>query len=546
MESADIMSRAKDRSRAAPEMLNDGARAARRATMRKLMITSVGLAVALNGMSTRADAPKEVIATNRPTAAQLTPVATPTPNVAPVNYLFRGQSDDKPIRPTMSQEPPAAPLQLPIPAANQPIISGPTYSQPSFMAAPFDPSQAPLPGGSFDNNEPGALPYRWYGSFEYLYWWIRDGGLPPLVTTGSPTDAIPGVLNPTLGPSTQIIYGNQSIDTQGRSGARFELGRWFGCGTPWAIEGGLFFLGQRTASFSAGGDGSPNSPVVARPFFEDNRQVESVEYVNFPGFVSGTINITSTNNFYGANLDWRRRIWCNPGCQRRCNTCNNSCWRVDGQLGFRYLHFDEDLSIAETPTSVVPLVNEAGLLFPAGTSQALTDSFQVRNDFYGAMFGLITEWQRGRWNLSLSTRVSLGSTHEKVEIAGSQTLFVPGAAPVTVSGGLLARPSNIGTYTSNSFAVVPEVGFNVGYQVTPHWRVFAGYSFLYWSDMVRVGDQIDRTVNLGGLPLSIQPGQTSIFTGQVIPAGDPNRPAPILKETDFWAQGINVGFQWTW
>jgi hypothetical protein len=126
--------------------------------MRKSIITSVGLAVGLCGVSAWADSPKEVIATNRPTA-KLTPVAAPTPQVAPVSYLSRAQKDDKPVAPTITTEPPAAPVHMP----------GPSVSTQPFVAAPFDPSLAPLPGGAF--NEPGP-PYRWYGSFEYLYWFV--------------------------------------------------------------------------------------------------------------------------------------------------------------------------------------------------------------------------------------------------------------------------------------------------------------------------------------------------------------------------------------
>lgn len=524
--------------------------------MRRMIISGLGLAVGLNSFSAVAETPREVIATNRPAA-----VAKPSvpPVVAPVSYTARGQNSDKPApmpssAPTITPQNTdtgSVPLHAPLPNAPLPnyttTIPGPVPppSAPCANCGPnasFDPSLAPLPGGMFNfNTDGGALPYRWYASADYLYWWIRDGGLPPLVTTGSANDPVPGVINPTLGPSTQVLYGNESLDTQGRSGARVEIGRWFGACTPWAIEGGFFFLGQRTASFTAGGDGSAGSPVIGRPFFENNRQVESIEYVNFPGIASGTININSTNNFYGGHLDWRRRLWCPNPCQTRCG----GNWRIDGTVGFRYLNFDEDLNISENPMLLVNVVNEAGLLLPAGLQQNSSESFKVNNDFYGAMFGLNTEWTRGRWSLGLNSRVSLGNTHRQLEISGAQTITVPGAATGQFTGGLLARQTNIGNYTDDKFTVVPEVNFNVGYQFTNHFKMYMGYNFIYWPNVWRVGDQVDRNVNLSGLPLSIQPGQTSIFTGQVIPPGTP-RPQPTLADTDFWAQGINVGMLFTW
>jgi hypothetical protein len=524
-----------------------------------MIISGLGLAVGFSSISAWAETPKEVIATNRPAAVAkptLPPVA-----VAPVSYTVRGQNSDNPTNtPTPSAAPQtqintdtgSLPLHAPLPSAPLPSFTtpipgpAPAPSAPCNncgpTAVPFDPALAPLPGGVFNfASAGGPLPYRWYASAEYLYWWIRDGGLPPLVTTGSPNDPVPGVLDPVLGPTTQVLYGNGSLDTQGRSGARFEFGRWFGACTPWAIEGGFFFLGQRTASYTAGGDGSPGSPVIGRPFFENNRQVESIEYVNFPGIARGTINITSTNNFYGAHVDWRRRLWCPNPCQTKCG----GAWRIDGQIGFRYLNLDEDLNISENPQLLVTVVNEAGQLLPAGLQQNSFEYFRVNNDFYGAMLGLTTEWSRGRWSLGLNTRVSLGTTHRQLEIDGGQTITVPGAQTGQFVGGLLARQSNIGTYTDNTFTVVPEVNFNVGYQFTNHFKMFLGYNFIYWPNVWRVGDQVDRNVNLESLPLSIQPGQTSIFTGQVIPPGTA-RPTPGLIDTDFWAQGINVGMLFTW
>lgn len=526
--------------------------------MRRWKLATLSLALGLAGSSLWAQSAPDVIATSKkpappqPFGSAPQPVAVigaPQPvavtEVIPTSYNVRGQKDEK-AAPAAAPPPAntdigASLLHAPMPSTTPlPLIT----STPTTSSGPIvTPTPAtvgtvgPVLGPVFLAPIASPLNNRWYVSGEYLYWWIRDGGLPPLVSTGPATDPAPGVLStPSIAPNSQVLFGNGPINTQGRSGARFEVGRWFGDCRPWAIEGGFFFLGQRSTTFSAGGDGSAGSPVIARPFIESNRGVETVEYVNFPGVLRGNINITSTNNFYGANIDWRRRLWCPP--------CSN--FRVDGQIGFRYLNFDEDLRITENPQLLVPVLNEGGIPLAAGLQQNSTDYFKVRNQFYGAMFGVVSEYYCGRFSLGLSTKVSLGTTRENLEIAGGQTITVPGAPTGSFTGGLLARPTNIGNYTTDKFTVVPEVGFRVGYQATQHFKFFLGYDFLYWSNMLRVGDQVDRTVNLGGVPLFIQPGQTSITTGQVLPAGDPNRPAAILKETDFWAQGISAGVLWTW
>ena len=88
--------------------------------------------------------------------------------------------------------------------------------------------------------------------------------------------------------------------------------------------------------------------------------------------------------------------------------------------------------------------------------------------------------------------------------------------------------------TRDAFAVVPEVGVNVGYQITESLRLFAGYSFIGWSDVARPGDQIDVGLNPNLIPTSATFGAP----------GGPPRPALAVQRTDFWAQGVNFGVEW--
>ncbi len=62
---------------------------------------------------------------------------------------------------------------------------------------------------------------------------------------------------------------------------------------------------------------------------------------------------------------------------------------------------------------------------------------------------------------------------------------------MTAPSGFVASGSNSGQFTRDRFAVVPELGINVGYQITRHVRASVGYTFLYWSSIVRPGDQVD-------------------------------------------------------
>ena len=83
-------------------------------------------------------------------------------------------------------------------------------------------------------------------------------------------------------------------------------------------------------------------------------------------------------------------------------------------------------------------------------------------------------------------------------------------------------------------AVVPEFGLNLGYQLTDHFRVTLGYTGIYWSNVVRPGQQISTDVNTDLLPPIQQP-----ITGV-------NRPAFAFDTTDYWIQGVNLGAEYRW
>ena len=99
-------------------------------------------------------------------------------------------------------------------------------------------------------------------------------------------------------------------------------------------------------------------------------------------------------------------------------------------------------------------------------------------------------------------------------------------------GGVYAQPTNMGRVTHGAFAVVPEGTLKVGLR-GDHSRLYVGYNFLYLSDAIRPGDQIDRTVNPTQIPL-LNPGGA--------PAGI-DRPRPAVVRSDFWVQGLVVGWE---
>jgi hypothetical protein len=134
--------------------------------------------------------------------------------------------------------------------------------------------------------------------------------------------------------------------------------------------------------------------------------------------------------------------------------------------------------------------------------------------------------------LDVTGKLGIGVTHQVVSVGGSTTAAVPGAAAVTQPGGLLALPTNSGRFVNDEFALVPQLGVRLGYQLTDGVRTFVGYDLLYWSNVVRPGEQIDLAVN----PTQLPPG--TLFGAA--------RPAPKGRETDLFLNGLSAGVELQW
>jgi hypothetical protein len=365
---------------------------------------------------------------------------------------------------------------------------------------------------------------RFWLSGEYLMWWVRGNNLPALVTMGSFADNFPGALGQ---PRTVTLFGGGYVDDDTRHGARFRTGWWFNDEHTCGLEGSFFFLGQRGVNFAAG---SPGDPALFRPFFNPGVLVqpdgtttpipptEDAQFVSvppgaiptIPGGVSGTVSVSLTSRLWGGDVNLRKNLWC------------GLAGPLDCLLGFRYLGLDEKLSVTEN------LATNGAPFF----GFSVTDSFQTKNRFYGGQIGLDKEFRFGRWFLDVRTLVGLGNMHQVVNIQGTTVINDPSVGlPMVAQGGLLAQRTNIGRYDRNRFAVIPEVGLNLGYQVTDWLRLYAGYNFLYVSNVVRPGQQIDRAVNPTLLP------------GSGVALSGPARPLFRFEDTDFWAHGVNFGME---
>lgn len=373
----------------------------------------------------------------------------------------------------------------------------------------------------------GAGSQSWL-TIDYMLWWLSDApGNNPLVTTGpfDPNTFVPGVTPPPgalTTPGTQVLAGNQSTYFGTFSGLQLQGGLALGDGV--ALEGGAFLLERRTAGYDAASNAA-GEPFLGRPTIGAASGLENSVAISFAndaanqnGGQRGSVRIINSARLWGADVGASAAL------------VDNEFLTVAGIVGFRYLDLDETLNISEIiqPFGQPGLVN--GNLVPLGSIITGYDNFHTRNQFYGGTIGTRLMWHMPNFDLGLTTKVSLGSNQQRVGITGATSVGGAGLQ-FTTPGSVRAVPSNIGVYHRSEFAVVPEVGLNLGFRLSENIRLQVGYSFLYLSRAIRPDGTIDRVID-----------QTQVPTSQFfVPGAVGNRPLPQFEQSHLWAHGVNFG-----
>lgn len=397
-------------------------------------------------------------------------------------------------------------------------LTGTDGSHP-IMTAPTGPGE----WAGHDGQGPCGPPGRFWLSGEYLLWWFRNDNVPPLVTTGSPTDAVPGALGQ---PTTSVLFGGNGINQNPYSGFRIIGGFWLDEDHKLGVEGDYFYLSPNSRRTTFGSDGGPGSPVLTRPFIDAlGDQAAGIpafgnnaEFLAFPGVASGNVTIDHGSRLQGAGLN---------GLYNICCCCNA---RFDVLAGFRFLEFRENLGIVENTTILAAL---PAPFPPAGTRFTVSDQFKTDNYFYGGVLGARAEVWSNMFFARVTGSVALGTTNQQVNINGSTTTVAPDGTIRVDQGGLLALSSNIGNYHRNVFSAVPMVDIKTGVALNDNLRAFVGYTFLYWTNVARPGEQIDQAINTNLVPTSVNFGAPGV----------PARPTPLLGNSNFWAQGVSFGVE---
>lgn len=351
---------------------------------------------------------------------------------------------------------------------------------------------------------------RFWVTGEYLFGWIQGPKLPPLVTTSPPGTArsAAGVLG---SPTTTVLYEG-TVNDEVRAGFRFGTGYWFGPQRLIGLEAGFMMLESQSNFFGAASDGST---ILARPYLDAITNAQSSVLIGFPGAASGSIQIrSSSGNFYEGHIDIVE------------NAIDEGWFRLNPMIGYRFFRYDEGLRIGQsvlpTDPSIIP-----------GTQISTGDDFTTLNEFHGVDLGVRTQFQWQKLSVGLLGKLAVGKMRNQVNISGGQLVSVPGVAPVAQVGGVYALRSNIGIYNGSEWSLLPEMGCNVGWELSTRVRLTLGYSVMFLQDIARASNQIDPTINPNLLP----PAAAS---------ASPGRPLFLGELQDIWLQNLSLGMQYTY
>lgn len=448
-------------------------------------------------------------------------LAGPTGGGNPAPYTNGGHQPGATQPYLVSPEPKTAPSAPAMEKIAPPQQPAPTRTLQPFHGGPIDAEC--LPAAFIDTDIPSE-PYTLYEGRRYLaeakldhtrvwiqagfiHWWVSRPVAPPLVTTS--TGNIPEVSGSLgLRDTTTLLEG--SIGPKEFSGARGAIGYWLDCDHLQALEIAGFWLGKQGSSQTIGSDAT-GSPLLTRPLQNAGAAIlpgqptgEWAYLIAAPGAVVGNITIQTATELHGAELNFLQNIY-------RLNG-----WSFDVGFGARYAFLGDSFTVTQNSTALPGFViGLPGLGF--GTSQTVYDSFGTINRFFGSQVIGRLSWTHCRFDATLGAKLALGVNRQNTTIDG---YFLSTDAGVTqaVARGAYTSPANIGEHTSTPFAIVSEVNAAVGYQIWPCVRVQAGYDVMYWSNVQRAANQVNRSFSS--------------------PTYSPVR-------SDFWAHGLNLGLELT-
>jgi Putative beta barrel porin-7 (BBP7) len=371
--------------------------------------------------------------------------------------------------------------------------------------------------------EPDTILSRFGVRAEYLLWRMRDTALRiPILVDRS---------------SSQTLMGNQEVSFKLSSGIRLGGTLWLDPEQIFSVDVNGFVFGPESELLSARSDGTTSSSL-ARPFFLQGTGQPVTFPVSIPNQIAGGLQTSTSTRLAGSDAALTMRI------------IETSSLRFEVLGGFRYASLREDISVTQVsqvlttdPNTIVSAGSFGSL--SSGSTLSISDDVRVSNNFYGGQVGFRSTWRADSFYIAFTGKAGVGDNTEFVHISGD-TVALPGNPVVQgqpsllnaggltglrVGQGLYSGPNNSGVFSRSRASFLGEANLVLGFDLTSRLHLFAGYSFFYWSRVLRAGNQLDQTIS---------PSSPLVNLQSTTSAAD--RPSVLFKQSDFWGQGLNIGF----
>ncbi len=367
---------------------------------------------------------------------------------------------------------------------------------PALVAVdPAPPTMFFVPRPRFDANDP----YRIWVRTDLLLWWVKNAPFNAQV-----------VASPESFPTSGTVVTPSNLDYGTMAGFRFVMGGWFDSNNVIGMEGGFFTTEHTTRNYSYSSDANGN-PTLAYAFVNQTPGFAGMNLMPISqanGF-AGNVLIAPSMQLWGAEINGALNLWRSAGTGTELTLLG----------GFRYANLQESLMLS------------ALTQMPDGSVMINNDNFGTRNQFFGGQLGARFGWQSDRLSVDVTGKLAIGGTAQSVDIQGN-TFTNFGGVPSVTPGGFYAQQSNSGHFTGTSFSVMPTIELKLSYALSSRTRLYLGYDFMYWNEVVRPGSQINNNINLSQSP--------SLGNGALSGSATPT---PLFNRTDFWAQGLNFGVE---
>ena len=412
-----------------------------------------------------------------------------------------------------------APAQSPVEIVpGESLPSGTPVSQPLRPAVEELPTLPSVPervepiARNEQSPKPSALDRSWFSS-DFLLYWAKGSRLPPLATVNSA-----GRL-PTLDdPATRVVLGGKRLAASELGGGRFTWGWSRDDAQTVGFEASYFFMGTHSQTFAVSGGGTYGS-ALGRPLIDPLRGIENITFVSHPSML-GSLTTSLSERVQG----WEALGLAHLGAVSNI--------RFHALAGYRYFMLNEGIRLEQEATF---RWLDDGLSTLQRTSA--TDQVDAHNRFHGGLLGVRAIWDSGRFFARFDGKVSLGRTLQVTKISGQTVSVGENSAGTTTEyfqGAVFGQPSNAGRHERSAFGVLPEGTLQAGLRIGTSAKFFVGYNFLYLNDVIRAGDQLDRTVDL-----------TQSLPGDPVALRMPStRPMVAFDRSSYWLHGVTLGLEW--